>query len=1133
MNFFVVFILGLGAGLLLNRWRPWDRHSTLKSQEAAVVSPPSSSDAPAPEPSDLTGRLQPLRAAIDTFGRSASHPRDLRDRAEFIQAIRLLSEPSVSVATLIDYACGANWAMSCAALAALSQRPDGASASKALLERFKETGGWEVYFALDYVAKLPVRPPLASVLLRPSEQWQHNPMVVSFFVDHFQQRAAFGDTATFGDALAGLTLAEIDEVEKLLLLIAHPVAKTLLDELRNWRLNTLNRDYLTKIGRFWTADEDALLIEHALIAESVLTCEAALTASTPRSVLLVGEARTGKSSVARCAARRLATRGFSVFEASAAELMAGQIYVGELEGRVRRIIDELSTGKRVVWFVPSLLQMATSGAHRGQAATILDQVLPSLIAGRLVMMSECTPSGLTVLQQRWPILRTCMEVLRLPPITRHAIAPIAQEFAARIGRQQGVTIDAPVVPLAVQLAAQYLSALQLPGSVLDLLKLASNWTVANGAGSLSRESLLGALSQATGLPRAILDDNEKIELAAIRRYFDQRVIGQSEAVSAVVERIAMLKAGLTDPSRPVAVFLFAGPTGTGKTELAKTLAEYLFGNVERMLRLDMSELQAPESIRKIIGAAGDEAESDSLIHKVRKQPFSVILLDEFEKAHQNVWDLFLQVFDDGRLTDAAGQTTDFRQTYIVMTSNIGATAHEGGGVGFVSGNDRFANQQIMRAVAKSFRPEFVNRLDKVIVFQPLNREHMRAILQKELNGVLERRGLKNREWAVEWESSALDFLLDRGFNAQMGARPLKRAIEQYVVAPLASNIVEHRFPSGEQFLFVRGTGDGIEVEFVDPDAKGDGEVPDSSDTMAAGAGNSETATLARIVLNASGSTSEREELRKSFASTQAKLNAPAWMQMRQGLLTKMGAADFWDQPDRSRIHAHFALIDRVEAAARTAASLRERYERGLTGRPNRFSKDLANRLALQLFLLECGIDDASRGPPTEVLLAVEPILEAAGEKGSAAQWSAQIAHMYRSWAKARRMQMHEVPGQAGSTVLAINGFGAERRLLQEVGLHVLETESAGPHSASMTSRATVRVSVSTRELAQSADQQAASPTHLPHPTVRSATVVRRYRFGSAPLVRDALANWRSGRVKEVMAGNFDLLGIMADGNAQP
>jgi hypothetical protein len=247
--------------------------------------------------------------------------------------------------------------------------------------------------------------------------------------------------------------------------------------------------------------------------------------------------------------------------------------------------------------------------------------------------------------------------------------------------------------------------------------------------------------------------------------------------------------------------------------------------------------------------------------------------------------------------------------------------------------------------------------------------------------------------------------------------------------------------------------------------------------------------------------------------------------LRETLLNRMAAADFWNQPDRARIHTHFALIDRVEAAARTAASLRERYERGLAGRPNRYSKDLANRLALQLYLFDCGVDDALRGPPKEVLLAVEPILEAAADKGSAAQWSAEIAQMYRSWAKGRRMQIHQVAGtEAGSTVLAINGFGAEARLLQEAGLHVLETESAGAASGAMTGRATVRVSVSVRELAEAND--AAATMKSLGAGARNATVVRRYRFGAAPLVRNAIGNWRSGRVKEVMAGDFDLLGVV-------
>src|SRR5262245_29542785 len=237
-----------------------------------------------------------------------------------------------------------------------------------------------------------------------------------------------------------------------------------------------------------------------------------------------------------------------------------------------------------------------------------------------------------------------------------------------------------------------------------------------------------------------------------------------------------------------------------------------------MTRLDMSEFQTADSTTKILGDRGFSEHSDSLIERIRKQPFSVILLDEFEKAHANCWDLFLQMFDDGRLTDANGRVADFRHTFIILTSNLGATEHRGLSLGFVPGSMAYSEEQVLQAVARTFRPEFINRLDKVIVFKPLSRELMREILHKELRHVMERRGLKNREWAVEWEPTAIEFLLDRGFSPTMGARPLKRAIDQYLLAPLAATLVEHRFPKGDQFLFVRSNGKAIEVEFVDPDA---------------------------------------------------------------------------------------------------------------------------------------------------------------------------------------------------------------------------------------------------------------------------------------------------------------------------
>jgi ATP-dependent Clp protease ATP-binding subunit ClpC len=234
------------------------------------------------------------------------------------------------------------------------------------------------------------------------------------------------------------------------------------------------------------------------------------------------------------------------------------------------------------------------------------------------------------------------------------------------------------------------------------------------------------------------------------------VLGQPEAVDCLVERLAMIKAGLTNPSRPLGVFLFVGPTGTGKTEIAKALAEYLFGSVGRMIRIDMSELQTPESLDRLLGNRGDGHGATSLVQEIRKQPFSVVLLDEFEKADPSIWDLFLQLFDDGRLTDRLGDTADFRHSIIIMTSNLGAA--RSASIGFSRAAMTLSPNVIQRVLEETFRPEFLNRIDRIVTFQALGPAVMRELLNKELS---------------------------------------------------------------DQFLFVRGECDRLAVEFVDPDALDD------------------------------------------------------------------------------------------------------------------------------------------------------------------------------------------------------------------------------------------------------------------------------------------------------------------------
>jgi ATP-dependent Clp protease ATP-binding subunit ClpC len=709
------------------------------------------------------------------------------------------------------------------------------------------------------------------------------------------------------------------------------------------------------------------------------------------------------------------------------------------------------------------------------------------------------------------------EVAPLVAMEEDRAAAFVQSYLERLTHKTRVAFDPGTAQLAMQLARQYLGTSQLPGVVLDLLKLSFNRVTGEGAKKIAPRDILLTLSQMSGLPVAILDNKEKVELDGVHKFFGERVMGQDEAVRTVVDRIAMLKAGLTDPSKPIGVFLFAGPTGTGKTELAKTLAEFLFGSAERMIRLDMSEFKTPESLNKIIGEPGGGASAESLINRVRKQPFSVVLLDEFEKAHANVWDLFLQVFDDGRLSDQAGNVADFRHCIIILTSNLGATAHQGGGLGFGAKADAFSSDQIMRAISQSFRPEFVNRLDKVIVFQPLKRELMKRILQKELDAVLERRGLRDRQWAVEWESSALEFLLDRGFSPELGARPLKRAIDQHLLAPLAATIVEHRFPKGDQFLFVRSDGKGVQVEFVDPDAE------QGTPTVGGGPRKGALPALEEIILAAGGSSDERAALEAAFRSLKERVDGAPWATLNAQLAGQIADPAIWSRPDRYEILSRYALMDRVKAACKTVEAVRERVDKARDGRF--YSRELTGRLARQIYVATAGAEDALTNEPIEAVVAVEAALENTGDPQAARVWCAQISLMYKSWALKRGMQVSEYAAEANvPPLLAISGFGAHRCLADEAGLHVLEP----PEDDDASPRLIARVRVAAAPLG---DLPAATAARVLRKAVDDATasnaVARRYRSGASPLVRDAKKGWRSGKFEAILNGDFDLVGAVA------
>ncbi len=1102
------FWLGLDAWIV----RKTSRKTT---EPAASQAPLISIDAsPAVEKAEQTlgDKLRILFEKADNEINVSSTARELETHPLFREAQALLADPAVPLTIVRDYAVGSNWFYSCTGLAALRERADRDEALEPVLAYLDGMTPWGTHFALAYIAAAQPRPPIGAPLLAARAYWAENAFVATAFRDYFEARQAFGDAPEFGPQLELASQETCDTVKTLLTRIHHPMAKDLAAEMERVRRLIIDRAFLTSFGRFWQADAADVIVEPAFWADALAECERNVVGPHPRSLMASGESRVGKTSFLKLLARRLEAQGWCVFEASGADLMAGQQWFGQLEGRIQKVIEELNASKHVIWYIPDVLQIALSGTHQGQAASILDQILPAMASGKLIVWTEASGAGLSKLVRLRPGLRGVFEVARLEAMEVSETEEIAREVASGIATASDVLIAPAAIDAAIASARQYLTAFSLPGSALDLIKLSAK-RAKGSSRSIGEADIVETLAQQTGLPQSMLDSHQRVDLSAVRRYFSDRVMGQDEAVGTVVDRIAMLKAGLNDPGKPIGVFLFAGPTGTGKTELAKTLAEFLFGSADRMIRLDMSEFQTQESTGKILGSGDSTMPADSLITLVRKQPFSVVLLDEFEKAHPNVWDLFLQVFDDGRLTDQVGQVADFRHCIIILTSNLGATSHRTSRLGFSPGEDAYTSEQVLRTIGQTFRPEFQNRLDKVIVFQPLSRELMASILKKELARVLDRRGFKDREWAVEWEASAIEFLLEKGFSPEMGARPLKRAIDQYLIAPLAATIVEQRFPEGDQFVFIRSDGRAIQAEFVDPDADSVLGAPASI----ADAG--ELPALAAMVLSPQGREAEHAALAAEIERIEAQLSAPEWERRKIALAEPMQNAQFWSDPQRYVTLSRLALIDRVRTAAETAHSLKARLDKGAE-RAGKSSRELIARLALQLHLVGEGLRDVEDGAAVEVVLAIEPAFERPGEEAASIAWCRRLAGMYRGWSELRRMQVSEITA-AGSGIpyLVVSGFGAERVLSREAGLHVLESDGNGEPL-----RATARVRVVPAPLEELSGNRLKSALEAAFSAAgRGSNVVRRYRDGDSPLVRDLATGWRTGKLDAVLGGDFDLI----------
>ncbi len=1097
-----------------------------------VESQPVSSPEPEARPPvqlDPTVPLAQQLPLIDTtvgeaFDR-ASNPQELEQSQEFCAARDRMLQPDVTAEELFEHYSGPRGPLAWPAVKALGLRPDGAEYVPRIIESMGRFQPWTRFFALQAIHEQnPGDPALVSrVLLSLDSSWNADanaPPLSSFLT----WRSRGGETLSFGELLRDLSIDRLTELDEILARMPAPAVATLREEIQRAMARVVDVLFLESFGRVRRDSGGAeQLIEHPALARQRTQLLQIVRGTPARSVLVVGESGVGKSSLMRSVAAALVADGWLVFEAAPEELNAEQKYIGELEGRVTHLIRELAKRRgRAVWLVRDAEALAWTGRSSTSRTSALDMLLPAVESGDVLIVGETEPAAYERLLLSKPRVGHAFVEARIEPADEATSLDLARRWAARgAGVASRSLVSEALLTEAWGLTQQYLSDAAPPGNLMNLLKEGLRHSAAGREPSapLRLDDLLAALASSTGLPVEILDDRASLDLVALQRNFESRVMGQPEAVRCLVERVAMIKAGVTDPSRPAGVFLFVGPTGTGKTELAKSLATFLFGGENRMIRLDMSELQSPDAIGRIVGELGDQGQ-DALVDQIRKQPFSVVLLDEFEKSHPNVWDLFLQVFDDGRLTDRRGRTADFRHAIVIMTSNLGSTVTSGLGVGFSDDYGRFSAANVERATAKVFRKEFLNRIDRIVVFKPLSRETMRDVLRKQLRDAFARRGLRNRTWAVEWDAAALEFLLEQGFTVDLGARPLQRAIERHLLAPLAETIVNHRVPEGDQFLFVRTDGERLHVEFVDPDAPATVVPPVAASSAAA-------ADLPSIALTPRGSSEELATLESEFERLRLETESDVWSLAKSNELERMSDSAFWESTTRFDTLGRVEYRERIETALETAGSLLARLRSNASR--DRVPVDLLARLAQQLMLVSTAIEDLAQSRPREAFVVVETVGDVGPRSGGdATAFAKRVAAMYRRWAEKRGMRLTVLETRAAADsfreLLAVSGLGAYSRLAADDGYHVLEVGGDDEASAWRT-QVRVRVVGQPPEppRAHSIDLAEQARRTLAAAPLSSSQVVRRYREHPSPLVRDAIRGWRTGRLDWVEAGHFDLI----------
>ena len=571
-------------------------------------------------------------------------------------------------------------------------------------------------------------------------------------------------------------------------------------------------------------------------------------------------------------------KGHRVLALDMAAVIAGTKYRGQFEERLKAVMNEIQQNKNVILFIDELHTLVGAGAAEG-AIDASNMLKPALARGELQCIGASTLNEYRKYIEKDGALERRFQPVIVDPPSPDETVEILKGLRTHYEDHHRVNIPDGSLEVAAKLSDRYITDRFLPDKAIDVIdeagarariasqvpppeveELKEGLAAINDSKEeairdqdferaaelrdqerdllqqikerqeaweeerkrhppeISQEDVAFIVSRWTGIPVTRIRQAETERLVEMEQELHQRVVGQDDAITAVSRAIRRSRAGLKDPNRPIGSFIFSGPTGVGKTELARALAEFLFADREALIRVDMSEYMEKFSVSRLIGAppgyVGYE-DSGALTKAVRRRPYSVVLLDEIEKAHPDVFNILLQVLDEGHLTDNYGRVIDFKNTVLIMTSNLGARdISKGGGLGFhkadAQSSYEFMRDKVREEIERAFNPEFLNRVDDTIVFHPLTRDQIGEIVHIVLKEVKDR--LAEEQLAVTLTPEAIEFLVDKGYDEKFGARPLKRAIQRYLEDPLSEKILVAEFSTGDEIeAGLAEGGDGLSL----------------------------------------------------------------------------------------------------------------------------------------------------------------------------------------------------------------------------------------------------------------------------------------------------------------------------------